>query len=263
MTDRDYFTADTHFNHGMILKYCGRTGFMTPEDLESYKTMRIVDHQQGYLDWKPSVESRLQMDEQLIENINAVVPADATLWHLGDFAFCRRVAEVKRYRDAIKCKDIRLIWGNHDKRKTYPPGLFQAYYESMMIYVFNDRTLTEAEIHADRQLRKKLRRALSKKTVQPIALSHYAQVVWAGSHKGWFQLYGHSHGGLRKWMRRHMPNALSMDVGVDCNNFAPLSYSQILDVLRRKRETKPKHAVDHHGPWTFPPKRVVEGDLTK
>lgn len=262
MNDRDFFIADTHFNHGMIIKYCGRTEFMTPEDLESYEAMRADGSHQAYLDWKPSVESRENMDRALIDNINAVVPVDATLWHLGDFAFSRRGTETQRYRDAINCKDVRLVWGNHDKRKAYPEGLFQAYYESTMIYVFNDRTLTEAEIHADRQLRKKLRRALSKKTVQPIMLSHYAHVVWAGSHKGWFQLYGHSHGGLRKWMQTHMPNALSMDIGVDCNNFAPLSFAQIEAILGLKRQIKPKHTVDHHGVWTFPAKRVVEGDLT-
>jgi len=262
MTDRDYFTADTHFNHGMIIKYSGRELFMTPEDLESYEAMRATGDQQAYMDWRPSAKSRENMDEAMIENINAVVPADATLWHLGDFVFAKRAPETVKYRDAINCKDIRLIWGNHDRRKTYLPGVFQAYYESTMIYVFNDVTLTEAQVQACGTLRKKLRRALSKKNVQPIMLSHYAHATWMGSYKGWFQLYGHSHGGLQKFMDEHMPNALSMDIGVDCNNFMPLSFSQIVDILGQKRQDRPKHVIDHHGVWTFPPKRVVSGDLT-
>ena len=262
MTDRDFFTADTHFDHGMIIKYSGREQFMTPEDLESYKAMRALDCVQAYQDWKPSVQSRENMNEAMIENINAIVPADATLWHLGDFAFSSRATNTKKFRDAINCKDIRLIWGNHDRRKTYLSGVFQAYYESTMIYVFNDITLTEAEVQADRKLRKKLSRALSTKNVQPIMLSHYAHATWMGSYKGWFQLYGHSHGGLQKFMDEHMPNALSMDIGVDCQNFMPLSFTQIRDTLGYKRDTNPKHVIDHHGVWTFPPKRVVSGDLT-
>ncbi len=262
MTDRDFFTADTHFNHGMIIKYSGRERFMTPEDLESYRLMQFKSDPQAYIDWKPSVKSRENMNEAMIENINAVVPADATLWHLGDFSFTRSPSETARYRDAINCKDIRLIWGNHDKRKAYSTGLFQAYHESTMIYVFNDVTLTEAQVQATPSLRRKLRKSLSKKNVQPIMLSHYAHATWMGSYKGWFQLYGHSHGGLQKFMDEHMPNALSMDIGVDCHNFMPLPYSVIRDILGLKREIKPKHVIDHGGVWTFPPKRVVSGDLT-
>lgn len=258
--NRDYFIADTHFNHGMILKYAGRVEFMTPEDRDAYEQIKD-DKGVEYRAWAPSKESRDRMDEAMIDHINAVVPADATLWHLGDFAFTRRAAETRRYRDALKVRDVRLLWGNHDKRKAYPDGLFSAYYEATMIYVFNDRTLTEAEIHADRQLRKKLRRSLSKKNVQPIMLSHYAHVVWPGSHKGWFNLYGHSHGGLVKWMKKHMPNALSMDVGVDVNDFMPLSFAEVFEILNAKRSSRPVHIIDHHG-HSLRKSGELEGDLT-
>lgn len=255
MTDRDYFTADTHFNHGRIMKYSGRTEFMTPEDRAAYEA--IKDNKGGpYLAWTPSEQSRKQMDEGLIERINAVVPPDATLWHLGDFAFVNKPGEVKKYLNAINCKDVRLIWGNHDRRKAYLPGFFSAYYESTMIYVFPDRTLTEAEIQADHDLKKMLHKAMSQKKVQPIQLSHYAHAIWNGSHKGWFHLYGHSHGGLRPWIEQHMPNALSMDVGVDCTHYAPLSFSEIFRILGSKRAAKPAHVLDHHGV-----KLKVESDL--
>ncbi|MCK4857530.1 MAG: hypothetical protein KAT58_06155, partial [candidate division Zixibacteria bacterium] len=157
MTDRDFFTADTHFNHGMIIKYSGREQFMTPEDKESYDAMRASGSVQEYQDWKPSIQSRENMDAAMIENINAVVPADATLWHLGDFSFTRSASETARYRNAINCQDIRLIWGNHDKRKAYSTGLFQAYYEATMIYVFNYITLTEAQMQDTPSLRRKFR----------------------------------------------------------------------------------------------------------
>ncbi len=56
-----------------------------------------------------------------------------------------------------------------------------------------------------------------------IVLDHYAGRVWDGSHKGNFQLYGHSHGNIPNFNR-------SMDVGVDAgsNNWTPVSLDQIV-----------------------------------
>ena len=55
--DKLFFTADTHFGHANIIKYCHRP-FATVEE----------------------------MDEALVRNWNAVVSPDATVFHLGDFA---------------------------------------------------------------------------------------------------------------------------------------------------------------------------------
>tara|TARA_Y100000310_G_C20698531_1_gene827510 strand:+ start:6571 stop:6885 length:315 start_codon:yes stop_codon:yes gene_type:complete len=57
--ERVYMTADSHFSHENIIKYCDR-----PFD---------------------SVE---EMDRTLIDNWNAVVPEDGVVIHAGDFAFC-------------------------------------------------------------------------------------------------------------------------------------------------------------------------------
>jgi calcineurin-like phosphoesterase family protein len=65
--------------------------------------------------------------------------------------------------------------------------------------------------------------------------------VWNGSHKGDWQLYGHSHGTLPD-----DPNALSCDVGVDCWNYFPVSMEQ----LRAKMKTKNYKSIDHHGSQT-------------
>jgi calcineurin-like phosphoesterase family protein len=65
----------------------------------------------------------------------------------------------------------------------------------------------------------------------PIVLCHYAMRVWHGSHKGTWHLYGHSHGKLpesREW--------LSFDVGVDANNFYPVSLEQVIERMKPKIE---------------------------
>ena len=58
------------------------------------------------------------------------------------------------------------------------------------------------------------------------------------SHVGAWHLYGHSHGLLPD-----DPNALSLDVGVDCWGFRPVSFAQIQACMA----TKTWKPVDGHG----------------
>lgn len=79
-----FFTADTHFNHGNIIKYCKRPFTTT---------------------W--------EMNEAIIANWNAVVRPDDTVYHLGDFAFYKKGDYTK-----ILSKlngNIHLVIGNHDR----------------------------------------------------------------------------------------------------------------------------------------------------
>ncbi len=82
-----WFTADTHFGHANIIRYCNRP-----------------------------FESVEAMDDALIENINRLVAPGDTLYHLGDFAF--RTREPRAYRQRIRCRTVHLILGNHDPRST-------------------------------------------------------------------------------------------------------------------------------------------------
>lgn len=78
-----YFTADSHFNHANIIKFCNR-----PFN---------------------SVE---QMNETLIDNWNQVVGKDDIVFHLGDFCL-GGAAEWTKLLDRLNGK-IYLILGNHD-----------------------------------------------------------------------------------------------------------------------------------------------------
>ena len=66
-----------------------------------------------------------------------------------------------------------------------------------------------------------------------INLYHYAGQVWDGSHRGAWQLYGHSHGALDNHPARR--GSLSVDVGVDSWGMYPVSLEQIADVMAVKR----------------------------
>lgn len=83
-----FFTADTHFGHANIIKYCPRS--------------------RGRF---ASVE---EMDEGLIEAWNARVGERDLVYHLGDVAFegAARAVEILRRLNGYKV----LIVGNHDGR---------------------------------------------------------------------------------------------------------------------------------------------------
>ena len=78
-----YFTADTHFGHANIIKYCGRP----------YSTVE-------------------EMDQALIANWNNTVSGSDTVYHLGDFAW----KQARSYREQLN-GSIHLIRGNHDGDK--------------------------------------------------------------------------------------------------------------------------------------------------
>jgi len=86
-----YFTADTHFGHNNVIKYCNRPFSDTTE-----------------------------MDEQLITNWNEVVKSNDTIYHLGDFGFCSR-EHMQHIFNRLNGKK-HLILGNHDDNRVKKLG---------------------------------------------------------------------------------------------------------------------------------------------
>jgi calcineurin-like phosphoesterase family protein len=175
-----WFTADTHFGHANIIRYCHRP-FETVEG----------------------------MNDALIERINARVKANDTLYHLGDFAF--RTADARIFRERIRCRTIHLILGNHDP-------------QSREGVVDPDFAALFASVHALRRIRLPIAGMR-----RPVILCHYAMKVWDASHHGSWHLYGHSHGTLPD-----DPNARSWDVGVDNNEYEPVSVDRLTEIMARK-----------------------------
>lgn len=58
-----------------------------------------------------------------------------------------------------------------------------------------------------------------------IVLFHYGLRVWNKSHFDSWHLFGHSHGLLENTDQ-------SMDVGVDCHNFYPVSFIEVCERLK-------------------------------
>lgn len=182
---------------------------------------------------RPFVSSK-EMDEWLIANTNKHVAPSDRMFCLGDWIFPGKenfAYAAKRYRDRINCKNIIFIYGNHDKkgrRNNEFMKLFNGCYDLLDDFLGNQKTI----------------------------FCHYALRVWDKSHRGVWQLYGHSHYSLPD-----DPNSMSMDVGVDAaahyfakdsdifgkpvllpENYRPMSSIEIGNLMSKKK-WKP---VDHH-----------------
>lgn len=200
------------FGHGNILKYCKRISLgMTDEEID---LLNSGD------DFRVSRETIQRHDSILIDNINKYVNAEDTLIHLGDFCFGSKydyVNVAKNYLNRITCKNIHLVWGNHDRRNI--GNLFKSTQDILQVNISG----------------------------QDFFLCHYAMAIWNKSHRGTVNLYGHSHSGAEEFMDYHFPGRRSMDVGIDnvyklFGEYRPISYLEVLKIMKNRKGV----FFDHH-----------------
>ena len=133
-----------------------------------------------------------EMDEALIENHNSMVSPNDTVIHAGDFTLWKNVRGV--YEKYINRLKGKHIFlkGSHD--------YWLPWHKSQQIW---EKKFPDCYV----------------------VVCHYAMRTWAMSHYNSFQLYGHSHGKLE-------PVGKQWDVGVDNNNFYPLSFADIIRIMK-------------------------------
>ena len=159
----------------------------------------------------PTVE---EMDEALINNWNSVVGKNDIVFHLGDFAF----APNWRWKEIISRLngEIHLIIGNHDEVRW--PGdsimsLFAGVYNQLKLKIDNQHH---------------------------VYLNHYPFLCYGGTYRApencVIQLHGHTHeypGGTGKDMDRLKHRfPYQYDVGVDNNNYTPVSWDKIKSIIQ-------------------------------
>jgi len=137
-----------------------------------------------------------EMDDAIIGNWNSIVRSDDVVYHLGDFCW----GDPRDYVGRLNGK-IFLIAGSHDKNCRNQANLFQRVFQNGSLdTVINNQAMT---------------------------LSHCYYRVWEKSHYDAWNLYGHSHGTLP-------PIGKAWDVGVDNNNFMPLSFEQVEEIMSKR-----------------------------
>ena len=183
--EKVWFTADTHFGHRNIIRYCQRP-FATVEE----------------------------MNETIIDNWNGVVGKDDVVFHLGDFSV-GGAAEWTSLLDSLNGR-IFLVLGNHDMNNVDQGFMRRFENVSMQMLV-----------------------SIGK---QRIYLNHYPFLCYGGAYRGTWQLFGHVHtcpcnSGLDN-SRLEMLFPTQYDVGVDNNNFKPVSFEEVEMKIKNQVEVK-------------------------
>jgi len=156
-----------------------------------------------------------EMDQAMIDNWNEVVGDDDVIYHLGDFTLGH---DAEKYFNRLNGRiHILGTWWHHDKRwiaKTRG-----------RVFDFGNTNILSASEHPVKLLPPLY--LVKSSNVPPITLSHYPMAHWEQSHRGAWCLHGHSHG-------TYKADGLIMDVGVDANNFYPVSIIQVAAQMKEK-----------------------------
>lgn len=150
-----------------------------------------------------------EMNEVLISNWNSVINPQDLVFHLGDFAFASN-GEWKRILGQLNGK-IHLIVGNHDDSR-YPGRQTFDLFESVSL---------QKHLIIDKR---------------HVILNHYPFLCYAGTYRKpdncAIQLHGHVHSGPNNTGldadRLKMCFPYQYDVGVDNNNYTPISWEEVL-----------------------------------
>jgi calcineurin-like phosphoesterase family protein len=205
--DKLYFTSDLHLGHESIMQHCNRP----------FKTVE-------------------EMDKTIIDNWNSIISKDDIVFIIGDFCWRMGSQSIAWYIDRLLGNKI-LILGNHDRGKF--PSTLTTYDGFINIKIVDPDGIDGVE-----------------KGYQRITLCHYPMLSWYQSHRGAWQLFGHWHNVVATpqvfkeraeefevkqylkeeyiYMDRIRRN--QYDVGVDGNNFTPISYSNISKIIRKNLE---------------------------
>jgi len=168
---------------------------------------------------KRPYRSTEEMNESLINNWNSVVPPDGIVFHLGDFCFAGS-DKVKELTSKLNGKII-LIKGNHD-------------HISRTMERFFEHVSYEMSIEIDKH---------------KLYLNHYPFLTYAGIYNSrpTIQLFGHVHSGIHnsgkdKGRLKYLFTT-QYDVGVDNNDYTPVSWEKIKLIIDRQCKTKKRFKV--------------------
>lgn len=144
-----------------------------------------------------------EMNEGIIANINAKVKKKDELYILGDYSFRIPALEAAALRKKIICEKVHLVPGNHDKNWNHK--LVQGTF------------IVEPPIK------------VLKENGRKFVLSHFPMMDWQSMSHESIHLHGHIHSqrSLYNEMNR-MQGVYRYDVGVDANNYTPVSMEEIL-----------------------------------
>ena len=205
-----WFTSDHHFGHENVIKHC----------LRPYHD---ID----------------EMNESLITKWNSVVEHGDTVYHLGDMFFRCSVDEAHQIIKSLN-GTIHLVRGNHDGIAEQLRPHFR------WIKDYFELNAEDPDAPQGKQR---------------VVLMHYPLMSWRGSGRGAWHLFGHEHGAFNinsdradamlaqeddefemcapiQMVRTIVARNRMIDVGVDVNDFLPISYEMVKARMTLKDELR-------------------------
>lgn len=168
-----YYIADTHFGHENVIKN----------------------------DERPFADAE-EMDSALIENWNAKVKSDDTVYVVGDFAY-RPKRDLTYYLERLNGHK-HLIIGNHDRIILKSPAACE-YFESMekRLYIRDGDRI--------------------------VILSHFPMAEWNGMERGSYHVFGHIHTKTDETYRFMYARERAFNAGCMVNNYAPATLDELAE----------------------------------
>lgn len=155
-----------------------------------------------------------EMNKTLIENWNKVVGPNDIIYHLGDFCFAGS-AEFHSILGQLNGR-IHLILGNHDEK-----NVRQNYEDLFESISYQAKLLVEG---------------------YNVYLNHYPYLCYPGYKPYTIQLFGHIHSSPYKFdgvdaiIAKSSLQPSQYDVGVDWNNFTPISWREVIEKVKKQKE---------------------------
>jgi calcineurin-like phosphoesterase family protein len=149
-----------------------------------------------------------QMNETLIQNWNSCITNDDEVYILGDFAYKGTEIQINKIVERLKGKKY-LIKGNHDK------FIDDIEFKKNFEWIKDYYVLTYENIN--------------------FILFHYPILEWDGFFHDSIHLYGHVHNSGKsedQAKRLEILGRRAINVGVDVNNFHPISAEKILEMIK-------------------------------
>jgi calcineurin-like phosphoesterase family protein len=207
----DYFTSDHHFGHTNMIGFADR----------------------------PYTSER-EMNNDMIDKWNETIGHFDVVYHLGDLTLGEESDAAYYFRKLNGRIKILACHRHHDRRwlpASFGPSCFISKtgfpVEILPPMVVLDYSQYSAEGDEGQYSR-------------GVVLSHYPLAVWDRKHYGAYHLHGHSHGNYRP----ANPLELSMDVGVDCHGFRPVSILEVHNMMqdRIRQQEEAEAAAANPGP---------------
>ena len=142
-------------------------------------------------------DSKYEMNKTIINNWNDRITDNDDVYIGGDLALTS-IQRLKHFLEILKGKKYFIV-GDHDKQIWQCRDMFEKISQRMEIEIDGNTTI----------------------------IDHYCYRVWRKSHYNSWHLYAHSHGRLP-------PIGKSWDIGVDNNNFTPLSEDEIIEIMKER-----------------------------